>query len=95
MSKANRRVFELAYGMSPTDLTSEIATLRTSLNHLVEVIDSNYTADLAQLLADGLSRLARLTATHYHMNREQQAGLNEACASILDEIERTLGPKGH
>ena len=46
------------------------------------------------LITRGLSRLARLAATHFHLNAKDETSLTDAMRNVLDDIERTLGPKG-
>ena len=80
----------MALGLSPTDLTDEIALLRTRIKLLLRA-----DPDRLDILIPALGRLTRMVATHYHLSRSDGDRLTEAARTVLQEIEATLGgPEG-
>ena len=89
LDRAGRQVYKQALDLSPTDLTDEIAILRTRLELLLKAEPGNM-----ELVVKAAGQLARLAATHYHLSGTDADHLAGAMANVLDDIERTLGPQG-
>lgn len=83
---ATRAYLEEALALSPTDLAQEIATLRARLRILIDAQPANL-----ELLHRAMGSLARLAATHYHLQGTDADRLNTALSNVLQSIERTLG----
>lgn len=89
LPRAQRDIYTTALGANPTDLTDEIALMRERLTALMTA-----QPDAFDLLRQGVGTLARLAATHYHLSGSAGDQLTDAMHNVLDDIERTLGPKG-
>ncbi len=84
-----RATFEQALDIGPADLSHEIAICRERLDRWVDADSSNL-----DLLARMVNALARLAATHFHLNASDHDRLTEAMHNVLADIESTLGKGG-
>src|SRR3990167_1740091 len=84
-SRARQLRLTQARALNPTDLRDEIATLRERLDALIDA-----DPEAINLIRSCMATLARLAATHYHLQGTDTDRLTDAMTNVLDSIERTL-----
>lgn len=89
LDRADREVYTAALALSPTDLHREVAILRERLLKLIKADPTQI-----ELFVKGIGQIARLAATHYHLQGTAAASLTDAMHNVLADIERTLDTKG-
>lgn len=86
---AARKTYEEALELGPANLEHEVAICRQRLTDLI-----NAAPQQIDLLTRLVNSLARLCATHFHLNQSDTDQLTTAMRNVLADIEATLGPKG-
>ena len=83
LSAEAQKVFEHALTIDATELRNETALMRTALYNLSQIEPEN--VEVLSLVA---SRLTRMVALQYGMNKEQQAELHTSFCDLIDDLKR-------
>ncbi len=83
LSPEAQEVFKHALKVYLTDIRNETALMRTALYQLAKMDPEN--VELLSLIA---SRLTRMVAMQYGMNKDQQAELHTSFVDLIDDLKR-------
>ena len=83
LSPDAQKVFKHALTIDVTELRDETALMRTALYQLAKIEPDN--VEVLSLVA---SRLTRMVALQYGMNKEQQQELHTSFVDLIDDLKR-------